>query len=169
FATSFSENISLRPENNTDRIKAHDCIELAGLEDKFLKLGNGFDTQILKVVSDDGIDLSGGEKQRLALARALYKGAPIVVLDEPTAALDALAEKQLYENFDSMIGTKSAVYISHRLASTRFCNHIAMFSEGVMCEYGTHNELMEKNGKYASMFEVQSQYYKDHPEEEVIA
>lgn len=169
FATSFSENISLRPENNTDRIKAHDCIELAGLEDKFLKLGNGFDTQILKVVSDDGIDLSGGEKQRLALARALYKGAPIVVLDEPTAALDALAEKQLYENFDSMIGTKSAVYISHRLASTRFCNHIAMFSDGVMCEYGTHNELMEKNGKYASMFEVQSQYYKDHPEEEVIA
>lgn len=125
----------------------------------------GLDTELLKVVDEDGVDLSGGEKQKLALARALYKGAPVVVLDEPTAALDALAEKQLYERFNTMIGNHSAVYISHRLASTRFCDRIAMFTDGHMAEYGTHDELIAKNGEYARMFEVQAQYYRENGEE----
>ena len=166
FATSLTENISLLPADETDRSKAEDCLCRAGLEEKLASLPHGLDSEVLKVVSEEGIDLSGGEKQKLALARALYKGAPVVVLDEPTAALDALAEKQLYERFDGMIGKKSAVYISHRLASTRFCDHIAMFKDGKMCEYGTHEELMARHGEYAHMFEVQAQYYQDHPDGE---
>ena len=119
------------------------------------------------MVEDDGIDLSGGEKQKLALARALYKGSKIVVLDEPTSALDAIAEQRLYEQFDEMIGEKSAVYISHRLASTRFCDQVAMFENGSLVELGSHDELMEKGGKYADMFNVQAQYYRDNPEEQI--
>ena len=106
-------------------------------------------------------NLSGGEKQKLALARALYKNAPVIVLDEPTAALDALAEYELYQNFDKMIQDKSAVYISHRLSSTRFCDVIAMFVAGEMVEYGTHEELLMKNGSYAEIFRVQAQYYEE--------
>ena len=105
--------------------------------------------------------LSGGEKQKLALARALYKGAPVVVLDEPTAALDAIAESKLYNDFDNLTGGKTAVYISHRLSSTQFCNNVAMFKDGEMCEYGTHDSLMKKNGAYAEMFRLQAQYYVD--------
>ena len=122
-------------------------------------------TEILKVLYDDGVDLSGGEKQKLALARALYKDAPVIVLDEPTAALDALAEYELYKNFDDMIGNKSALYISHRLSSTRFCDVIAMFVDGRIVEYGTHDELLAKKGAYADMFQVQAQYYEVNDEE----
>ena len=124
------------------------------------------ETPLTNIVEEDGIDMSGGEKQKLALARALYKGAKVIVLDEPTSALDAIAEQQLYERFDDMVGDKSAVYISHRLASTRFCDHIAMFKEGKMVEYGSHDELMAKNGEYAEMFNVQAQYYRENPEGE---
>ena len=101
----------------------------------------------------------------MALARALYKEAPLVVLDEPTAALDALAESEMYERFDGFVNGKSAVYVSHRLSSTHFCDHIAMFEGGEMVEYGTHPELMEKQGKYAHMFELQAQYYKEEESE----
>ena len=111
--------------------------------------------------------LSGGEKQKLALARALYKNAPVVVLDEPTAALDALAESKLYGDFDKLIGNKTAVYISHRLSSTQFCDKVAMFKDGGIVEYGTHSELMDKGGEYANMFNVQAQYYIDNNESEV--
>ena len=105
----------------------------------------------------------------MALARALYKNAPVVVLDEPTAALDALAEYRLYQSFDGMIGEKSAVYISHRLSSTRFCDTIAMFKGGEMVEYGTHDELLKKDGAYAEMFRVQAQYYIEDGAEYVPA
>lgn len=165
FAVPLIENISMRPAADSDREKAASCIEQAGLGDKLKEMKKGLDTELLKVVDEDGVDLSGGEKQKLALARALYKGAPVVVLDEPTAALDALAEKQLYERFNTMIGNHSAVYISHRLASTRFCDRIAMFTDGHMAEYGTHDELIAKNGEYARMFEVQAQYYRENGEE----
>lgn len=162
FAFPMSENVSMDSPENTDRELAKKYLIQAGLGDKLENLEKGVDTQLLKVIYDDGIDLSGGERQKLALARALYKGAPVIVLDEPTAALDALAEYQLYRNFDEMIGEKSAVYISHRLSSTRFCDHIAMFRAGEMIEYGTHEELLEKGGAYAEMFEIQAQYYRDH-------
>lgn len=164
FAATLAENISMRPHAMTDMERAAACLEQAGLGDKLKELKKGLDSQVLKVVDEDGIDLSGGEKQKLALARALYKGAPVVVLDEPTAALDAIAEKQLYERFDTMIGRRSAVYISHRLASTRFCDNIAMFADGHMAEYGTHDELIARNGEYARMFDVQAQYYRENEE-----
>lgn len=166
FAFPMSENVSMDAPKATDRELARECLIQAGLADKLESLEKGVDTQLLKVIHDDGIDLSGGEKQKLALARALYKDAPVIVLDEPTAALDALAEYQLYRNFDKMIGKKSAVYISHRLSSTRFCDNIAMFRAGEMIEYGTHEELLEKGGAYAEMFEIQAQYYRDHEEAE---
>ncbi len=159
FAFPLAENISMDTPENTDEKRAEKCLEMAGMADKVKELPGGIHTQMLKIIEDDGVDLSGGEKQKLALARALYKDAPVVVLDEPTAALDALAEYELYQNFDSMIGDKTAVYISHRLSSTRFCKHVAMFADGRLVEYGTHDSLMALEGAYAEMFHVQAQYY----------
>ena len=161
FAFPMAENISMAPAAKTDTGRAQAAAEQAGLSDKIASLPKGIMTELLKIAADDGIELSGGETQKLALAKALYKDAPIMVLDEPTAALDALAEKALYERFDSIIGKKAAVYISHRLASTRFCDRIAVFESGRLTEYGTHDELMAKDGSYAGMFRVQAQYYRE--------
>lgn len=165
FAFPMCENVSMATPKLTDKALAKESIISAGLGEKLKSLEKGVDTQLLKVLYEDGIDLSGGEKQKLALARALYKNAPIVVLDEPTAALDPLAEYELYRSFDEMIGDKSAVYISHRLSSTRFCDVVAMFIDGELREYGTHEELLNKGGEYSKMFEVQAQYYKDKERE----
>lgn len=161
FAFPMAENISMNTPEDTDRERAEKAAFEAGLQEKVLSLQKGIDTELLKIVDEEGVDLSGGEKQKLALARALYKAAPVVVLDEPTSALDALAEQQLYERFDRMIGRKAAVYISHRLASTRFCDRVAMFKDGAVIECGSHEELMAKGGEYARMFEVQAQYYQE--------
>ena len=165
FAYPLCENVSMSTPENTDKNKAEACLEAAGMKEKVDSLEKGLDTQLLKVIYDDGVDLSGGEKQKLALARALYKNAPVVILDEPTAALDALAEARLYADFDKLIGGKTAVYISHRLSSTQFCAHVAMFKEGELAEYGMHDSLMEKGGAYSEMFNVQAQYYVDGGEE----
>ena len=169
FAFPLSENISMTTADETDKAKAEEYIRAAGMGDKLDKLPDGMDTELLKVLYDDGVDLSGGEKQKLALARALYKNAPVVVLDEPTAALDALAEYRLYQSFNGMIGEKSAVYISHRLSSTRFCDTIAMFVAGEMVEHGTHDELLAKGGAYAEMFRVQAQYYIEDENETPVS
>ncbi len=165
FAFPICENVSMKPPGDTDVELALSCLNMAGLEEKISSLPKGVHTEMLKVLHDDGIDLSGGEKQKLALARALYKDAPIVVLDEPTSALDAIAEYNLYMDFDKMIGDKTAIYISHRLSSTKFCHSIAMFHNGSVIEYGTHEELLLKGGEYANMFLVQAQYYKEVDEE----
>ena len=159
-----SENIALQKADVLDIERARRCACEAGLEERLDSLAKGIETPLTKIVEDDGVDLSGGEKQKLALAKALYKGAKIVVLDEPTSALDAIAEQSLYESFDEMIDGKSAVYISHRLASTRFCDRVAMFEEGHMVECGSHDELMALNGKYAEMFNTQAQYYRENPD-----
>ena len=164
-----AENVSMKAREETDFRQAMNALREAGLGEKLEALPKGIETELLKIVDEEGVDLSGGEKQKLALARALYKAAPIVVLDEPTSALDALAEQQLYERFDHMIGKKSAVYISHRLASTRFCDRIAMFQDGHMIELGSHEELMAQGGEYAHMFEVQAQYYREEQEVEADA
>lgn len=169
FAFPIEENVSMKEPECTDSGRAEACLAAAGLSEKLATLSAGIKTELLKIVYDDGVDFSGGEKQKLALARALYKDAPVVVLDEPTAALDALAEAKLYEDFDALIGGKTAVYISHRLSSTQFCNHVAMFAGGEMVEYGTHAELLEKNGAYAEMFRIQAQYYVEDAEGEVAA
>lgn len=169
FAFPLAENVSMATPEAADKVKAEKCLSDAGFGDKLKELPNGVSTEILKIIHDDGVDLSGGEKQKLALARALYKDAPVVVLDEPTAALDALAESRLYNDFDKLIGGKTAVYISHRLSSTQFCSNVAMFKDGEMAEYGTHDELLQKNGAYAEMFRIQAQYYVDDPESEVTS
>lgn len=167
FAFPVSENVSMKSPSDTDRRLSEECLAKAGMKEKIDSLPEGVDTQLLKVIYDNGVDLSGGERQKLALARALYKNAPVIVLDEPTAALDALAEYELYRNFNNIIGDKSAVYISHRLSSTRFCDKIAMFKSGELIEYGTHEELLLTGGAYAEMFEIQAQYYKNEEVAEI--
>ena len=122
---------------------------------------NGRRTYLIREVYEDAVLLSGGETQRLMLARALYKDAPFLFLDEPTAALDPIAEADLYQRYNEMSRGKSSVYISHRLASTRFCDRILLLADAHICEEGTHEELLRRNGKYAALFEVQSKYYKE--------
>lgn len=167
FAFPYCENVAMKPIDELDRNRVEEVSRSAGLGDKLIGMPHGIDTELLKVLSDEGVDFSGGERQKLALARAFYKNAPVVVLDEPTAALDALAEYELYKSFDEIIGNKTAVYISHRLSSTRFCDAIACFDNGEMVEYGTHEQLLDKGGVYAEMFKVQSQYYKESEGERV--
>lgn len=164
FAMTFAENVSMKEPDKTNKDFVKEAVIQSGLEEKLNSLENGLDTQLLKVIYDDGIDLSGGQKQKLALARALYKNSPVVVLDEPTAALDAIAESKLYSDFDKLIGGKTSVYISHRLSSTQFCNNIAMFKDGKLIEYGTHDSLINQNGEYANMFKIQAQYYVENHE-----
>lgn len=131
-----------------------------GLFDKVNTLPKGRDTMMFRQFDRDGVQLSGGEQQKLAIARALYKDAPVVILDEPTAALDPVAEYEIYCRFNELVGGKTAVYISHRLSSCRFCDRIAVFSEGTIKELGTHEALVHKeNGIYAEMFAAQAQYY----------
>lgn len=163
FAFTLAENISMKDLSETDLEKAEQLVVRVGLGEKIKDWKDGIKTNVLKVLFDDGVILSGGEEQKMGLARALYKGAPVSILDEPTAALDALAESKMYENFDEMVKGKTTVYISHRLASTKFCDVIAMFQDGEIIEYGTHQELMDLCGKYHEMFEMQAYYYKEDP------
>ena len=161
FAMPIYQNISFAEEDKTDMNKINEVLEQSGLSEKINSYEKGIHTNLLKIFDKEGIDLSGGEKQRLAMARALYKDGKVIILDEPTAALDALAEDRMYREFENMIYGKTAVFISHRLGSTRFCDKIAMFEDGTIVEEGTHEELMAKNGKYAYMFGIQSQYYDE--------
>lgn len=161
FAMPIYQNISFAEEDKTDMNKINEVLEQSGLSEKINSYEKGIHTNLLKIFDKEGIDLSGGEKQRLAMARALYKDRKVIILDEPTAALDALAEDRMYREFENMIHGKTAVFISHRLGSTRFCDKIAMFEDGTIVEEGTHEELMAKNGKYAYMFGIQSQYYDE--------
>lgn len=161
FAMPIYQNISFAEEDKTDMNKINEVMEQSGLSEKINSYEKGIHTNLLKIFDKEGIDLSGGEKQRLAMARALYKDGKVIILDEPTAALDALAEDRMYREFENMIHGKTAVFISHRLGSTRFCDKIAMFEDGTIVEEGTHEELMAKNGKYAYMFGIQSQYYDE--------
>ena len=156
---TIAENIAQSDENiNRERMKR--CIDQAGLTEKIGRLPDGADTHLGKVF-EDGIHLSGGELQRLMLARALYKNAPIIVLDEPTSALDPIAESEIYNKYSELTKGRMAIYISHRLASTRFCDRIILISEGSIDEEGTHDELIIRNGHYADLFEIQSRYYKE--------
>lgn len=165
YAFPLSQNISMQPMEKTDLACVKDCVKRADLEKKVSTLRHGIDTEMTKMLHGDGVELSGGEKQKLALARALYKDAPVVLLDEPTAAMDAIAEYELYSKFSDLVQGKTSMYISHRLSSTRFCDVIAMFEDGQLVELGSHTELLEKQGKYAHLYNVQAQYYQDEEEE----
>lgn len=144
-----------------DMDRLYFCIEQAGLTEAINDLPQGIDTMLGRTIREDGVELSGGQMQRLVLARALYKDAPILLLDEPTAALDPIAENHIYQKYNEMIHGRTSVYISHRLASTRFCDRIIFLENGNICEEGSHEELMEKNGGYAKLFLVQSKYYRE--------
>lgn len=158
FAFSMKENIVLGDDVEKEAVLP--LVGQVGLEEKVSSLENGLDTVLFKFYEEDGIEPSGGEQQKLAIARALYKKAPVVILDEPTAALDPVAEYDIYRQFEELVGGKTAVYISHRLSSCKFCDRIAVFSDGRVAEYGTHDDLLKLGGIYAEMFAAQAQYYR---------
>lgn len=138
--------------------KLRDCLERAGAAELVRELPKGMDTLLYKT-KDGGVEISGGEAQKLALARALYKDAPFVVLDEPTAALDPISEAQVYAGFDEMVKEKTSIYISHRMSSCRFCDDIIVFDQGRIIERGSHEELLGRQGQYAQMWNAQAKYY----------
>lgn len=151
-------------EEEVDVRRVEECLKQAGLWEKILSLEKGSKSLFDRAFWDDGINLSGGETQKLLLARALYKQVPVIILDEPTAALDPIAENRLYESYDDIMKNKTTIFISHRLASTRFCNRILMLENGKVVEEGTHEQLIRKKGIYNKLFETQAKYYQEKSE-----
>ena len=146
---------------SSDLARAKECIARVGLKEVIEGLDKGYNTSLLKVIDESGVDLSGGQRQKLAIARAIYKGGNIVILDEPTSALDALAESSIYKSFSTLVENKTAIYISHRLSSTKFCDKIAFFTEKGLVEYGSHDTLMKNKQGYYDMFMIQGKYYNN--------
>lgn len=166
---TIEEIVSESPPENIDHNKVKNCLITAGLWNKIEHLPSGVKSQFGKTIYDNGIEFSGGEIQKLLLARALYKCAPVMLLDEPTAALDPIAESAMYENYNKISTDKTTLFISHRLASTSFCNRIILIEHGVICEEGTHNELLKLHGKYHSLFEIQAKYYREKTKKEEVS
>lgn len=145
-----------------DRDQVNKALFDAGFGDRLASMEKGLDTMIYKDLSKDGVDVSGGEAQKIAIARSLYKDAPFIILDEPTAALDPIAEAEIYSKFDEIAGDKTAIYISHRLSSCKFCDEIAVFHEGAVIQQGSHAALLaDESGKYYELWNAQAQYYTD--------
>ena len=145
-----------------DRDRVEKALIDAGFGDRLASLEKGLDTFVYKNLNEDGVDVSGGEAQKIAIARALYKDAPFIILDEPTAALDPIAEAEIYSKFDEIAGDKTAIYISHRLSSCKFCDEIAVFQDGAVIQHGTHAELVaDVSGKYHELWNAQAQYYTE--------
>lgn len=157
FDFKLGESIACAMEWNEER--AYSALEKAGLEERVKELSQGLDTFIGKGFDESGTNFSGGEKQKLAIARAIYKDAPFIIMDEPTAALDPEAECEVFAGFDRMVGKKTAIYISHRLASCRFCEDILVFDKGQVVQRGTHEELEQQDGLYRQLWNAQAQYY----------
>lgn len=158
FPFKLGENVA--GDVDYDRARVKKCLEDAGFGGRLERLADGLDTYLYKDFEDSGVEISGGEAQKIAIARALYKEAPFILMDEPTAALDPKAEYEIYVGFDKMVGKKTAIYISHRLSSCRFCDDIAVFDEGRLVQRGSHEELVkEEKGKYFELWSAQAQYY----------
>ena len=157
FSTTLAQNISANEEYDKERL--YDALDKANIKDRVLAMENKENTYLYKDIDENGVEISGGEAQKLALTRALYKNAPVVILDEPTAALDPIAEHEIYSRFNSFVDNKTAIYISHRLSSCVFCNRIAVFDKSHLVETGTHQELLNANGKYSELWNAQAKYY----------
>lgn len=160
FSFTVGENVAASSDFDCKRVK--NALEIAGILGRVESMPKGINASVYKDFDENGVEISGGEAQKFAIARALYKDAPFVILDEPTAALDPLAEYEIYSRFNEMVKNKTAVYISHRLSSCIFCDKIVVFSEGVLTQFGTHAELLkEKDGKYYELWNAQAKYYTD--------
>jgi ATP-binding cassette subfamily B protein len=158
FAITLGQNVGVCVDY--DKNKAEECLKEAGFGDRYAEMQQGMETCLYKDFDEKGVEISGGEAQKIALARALYKDAPIIVLDEPTAALDPIAEYEIYSKFNKIVGNKTAIFISHRLSSCRFCDDIAVFHEGSLIEWGSHDKLVsDLEGKYHELWYAQAQYY----------
>lgn len=158
FSYTLGQNVAA--STRIDAVKAEGCLKKAGFTERLETMPKGLNTYLYKDFADDGVEISGGEAQKIALARALYKDAPFIVLDEPTAALDPIAEFEIYSKFNEIVENKTAIYISHRLSSCRFCDDIAVFHEGRLVQRGSHEQLIaDKEGKYFELWNAQAQYY----------
>ena len=160
FSFSLANNVATSNEYDEDRIKQN--LDKAGFNKRFTDMPQGIETPLYKDFDEAGVEISGGEAQKIALARALYKDAPFIILDEPTAALDPIAEYEIYTKFNDIVGNKTAIYISHRLSSCRFCDDIAVLHEGQLIQRGNHDSLVaDKHGKYHELWTAQAQYYQN--------
>jgi ATP-binding cassette subfamily B protein len=167
FAFTLGQNIAA--DVSYDSETAEKCLNMAGFSERLKTLPKGLDTPLYKNFDDDGVEISGGEAQKIALARALYKNAPFIVLDEPTAALDPIAEFEVYSKFNEIVGDKTAIYISHRLSSCRFCDDIAVFHGGELIQRGSHGSLIaDETGKYHELWNAQAQYYAENEEADSV-
>ena len=153
------QNVAAREKY--DRVLAEQCLRQAGFGDRLDTMPKGLDSSLGRDFDPNGVDVSGGEAQKIAIARSLYKDAPFIILDEPTAALDPVAEQEVYERFNEIASDKTTIYISHRLSSCRFCDEIAVFDQGNVIQQGTHDWLLsDETGKYAELWNAQAQYYR---------
>ena len=159
-ALPLGQNVATRQDYDAARVT--DCLNKAGFGERLAKMPQGLETSLYKELDENGVTVSGGEAQKIAIARALYKDAPFIVLDEPTAALDPVAEAEIYAKFNEIAGDKTAIYISHRLSSCKFCDEIAVFDHGEVVQQGTHEALLsDTNGKYCELWNAQAQYYTE--------
>ncbi|MBR4823302.1 MAG: ABC transporter ATP-binding protein [Spirochaetaceae bacterium] len=164
-AFSIAENVCGCDLNHIDKARLKESLEKAGIAKKIESLPKKENSYITQTLDDEGIMLSGGETQKLLLAKAMYKNGPFLILDEPTSALDPLAESKIYEEYNSMAENKTSLFISHRLASTKFCDRIMFLDGGQIVEVGSHDELIKKGGKYREIFDIQSHYYQENANE----
>jgi len=160
-------NVAGELPERVDKERVKKALQAVGLWENIEKLPYGTETYITQDLDEGGVQFSGGETQKLLVARAMYRNGPILILDEPTSALDPIAESQLYTEYNNMTEEKTAFFISHRLASTKFCDRIFLLENGRIAEDGTHEALMEQNGRYRELFDIQSHYYKEGLVEEI--
>ena len=159
FSFSVAENVAASTEFDAERVE--DCVRRSGLSERLDSMPDGINTYLYKDFDEHGVEISGGEAQKTCLARAIYKGSPFIVLDEPTAALDPISEHDIYTKFNGIVGTRTAIYISHRLSSCRFCDEITVMDNGEIVERGSHDDLIAAGGNYSKLWSAQAEYYKD--------
>lgn len=162
FSFELGQNVAANTDYEEEEV--YRCLEKAGIGQRVRQMKQGLKT-VLYQTGDNGVEISGGEAQKIAIARALYKDAPIIIMDEPTSALDPISEYEIYSKFDRLVCNKTAIYISHRMSSCRFCDRIIVFDEGNIRENGTHEQLLAQNGLYSQMWKAQAKYYEETADE----